>query len=251
MLANLSSDIVFQFLLVFSRIAAAIAFFPAISNKYIFVRTRLAIAFTISLVCFPVLKEYLPSQSTQFANNFAVIMVEILIGIIISIGAKIYFLALNILGQIIAMQSGLGAAMFFDPNQNSQTAIFATFFSIIISAAIIITDTHHVLFYAIIESYQKFPPGKLLDIADMTQYIIYLVHNAMLLAFRLVSPFLVVSMMTLTAAGILSRLMPNFQVFFVLTPAQMLTLFAILYITIITIINKTVDSIAITLNLSM
>jgi flagellar biosynthetic protein FliR len=63
------------------------------------------------------------------------------------------------------------------------------------------------------------------------------------------SPFLVVSIAILVGSGILSRLMPNLQVFFVVTPAQILVMFCILYIVIIAMLEKVVEVIGSTMYL--
>jgi flagellar biosynthesis protein FliR len=44
-----------------------------------------------------------------------------------TIAAKIYFTALDTVGTIISMQSGLSAATFFDPNQGEQVSIITSF----------------------------------------------------------------------------------------------------------------------------
>ena len=147
------------------------------------------------------------------------------------------------------MQSGLGAASFFDPAQRAQVAIFGSFLFLAATAAIFITDTHFLFISGVIESYTRFPPGEMLNIQDVSKFVTHVINDSFILAFKMSSPFLVVSIAILVGSGILSRLMPNLQVFFVVTPAQILVMFCILYIVIIAIMEKIVEIIASTMQL--
>ena len=77
-----------------------------------------------------------------------------------------------------------------------------------------------------------------------------MVNDSFVLSFKIASPFLVVSLAILTGSGMLARLMPNLQVFFVLTPAQILVMFGVFYIVIDAIIIKLVTAVTYSLNIS-
>lgn len=164
---------------------------------------------TISFVILPILAPYLPKYTDNFAKNTGYIAIEILIGLIISIVVNIYFMPLHIVGQILSMQPGLGSAAFFDPIQKSQVAIFSNFMLIIAIVMIFASNVHHLFISAVADSYIKFPPGELVDSGDVSRFV----------SFKIVSPFLVVGLAIMTGSILLSRLMPNLQVFFVITPA--------------------------------
>jgi len=249
MLQAFTLEFVFHFMLIFSRLGVAFTTFPALGDKSIFMRARLVFAVLVSLVIYPLVAEKLPKYSENFSFIVGLIAIELLIGLVISIGAKIYFWSLHIVGQIISMQSGLGAASFFDPAQRAQVAIFGSFLFLASTAAIFITDTHFLFISGVIESYTRFPPGEMLNIQDVSKFVTHVINDSFILAFKMSSPFLVVSIAILVGSGILSRLMPNLQVFFVVTPAQILVMFCILYIVIIAIMEKIIEVIGSTMQL--
>ena len=148
------------------------------------------------------------------------------------------------------MQSGLGSAAFFDPNQRTQVTLFSNFMILIAIVFIFASNTHHIFIQAIIDSYAKFPPGELLDLGDVSKFVSFVVNDSFVLSFKIASPFLVVSLAILTGSGMLARLMPNLQVFFVLTPAQILVMFGVFYIVIDAIIIKLVTAVTYSLNIS-
>lgn len=250
MLQELTLEFIFHFMLIFARLGTAFSMFPALSDRYVFIRGRLGISLAVSFILYPIIAPYLPRYSDNFSLNVSFLVIEILIGIIISIGAKFYFWCLHVLGQIISMQSGLGSATFFDPGQRSQVAVFTSFLFLTTVMVIFVTDRHYLFIQSVTDSYKNFPPGEWLNIADISKFVTYVINDSFILAFKLASPFLMVSLVMLVGSGVLARLMPNLQVFFVITPAQILVIFAVLYITINFLVEKVVQSITTSLSIN-
>jgi flagellar biosynthesis protein FliR len=245
---ELTLEFIFQFMLVFARLGTAFSKFPAIGSPYIHSRAKLFLALTVTFVMMPVIVSYLPSYTNNFAKNIGYLAIEILIGLIISMAANIYFMSLHFVGQILSLQSGLGSAAFFDPMQKSQVAIFSNFMILIAVVMIFSTNTHHLFISAIADSYVKFPPGEVINSGDVSKFVSFVVNDSFILSFKMVSPFLVVSLAIMTGSGLLSRLMPNLQVFFVVTPAQILVVFCTMYVVIQAIVVKLTSVIGESLN---
>ena len=240
MIEEISLEFIFHFMLIFSRLGTAFRFFPAIGSPYINARTKLFVSLTITFIMLPSLSVYLPEYSANWAQNFGYLAIEILVGLIISMAANIYFMSIHFIGQILSMQSGLGAAAFFDPLQKSQVAIFSNLLTIITIVMIFATDTHYLFIRAVSDSYVKFPPGELVNSGDIAKFVSVVLNDSFILAFKIVSPFLVVGLAIMTGSGMLARLMPNLQVFFVISPAQILVMFGTMYVVIQVIISKLV-----------
>ncbi|MEY3196768.1 MAG: hypothetical protein RLZZ59_134, partial [Pseudomonadota bacterium] len=139
--------------------------------------------------------------------------------------------------------SGLGAAMFFDPNHNSQVSLISSMLMMIGYAAIFATDTHYVFIDGIVQSYNVFLVGVVPDMGDLSNFISMTINQSFILAFKMAAPFVAVSLGFLITNGILSRLMPNLQVFFVVTPVQILVMFGILFLVIANIIEKVTEAV--------
>lgn len=247
---ELTNELVFHFMLIFARIGTAFMNLPVISSEYIFVRGRLLISLAVCLIMYPAISPLLPKYSISVASNISFLAIEILIGLIVSIASKIYFNILNFVGQIISMQSGLGMATFFDPNQKAQVTIFSNFMILVASVFILASDTHHLYFLAISDSYIKFPPGELLKAGDISSFVVYVFNASFILAFKISAPFLVISLAVMTGGGLLSRLMPNLQIFFIITPAQIIIVMATMYVVINSIVTKITDAVMMSINVS-
>ena len=243
MLQDTSVEFVTIMALIFARLGAAFSQFPGISSAYVFMRARLMLALAICVVLYPILKDVMPQKLHLNSGAFlSALVIEVMVGIIISISARICFMAIDVVGTIISMQSGLSAAMFFDPTHNSQVSIMSSFLFVIAYAAIFVTDTHYLFIQGVMDSYEIFPVGQVPDLGDLSNFVSSTVNQSFILAFKLASPFIAVSFGFLISNGVLARLMPNLQVFFVVTPVQIYVIFGVLFIVINIMINKLMES---------
>ena len=91
-----------------------------------------------------------------------------------------------------------------------------------------VTDGHHMLLRGLVESYGHLTIGADLPIGDMAAFITRIVQKAFDLGVQIAAPLLLVGLLTNLAMGVLNRLMPTFQVFFIALPLQLLLSFATL-----------------------
>ena len=73
---------------------------------------------------------------------------------------------------------------------------------------------------ALYDSYSIFPPGELPNLGDTTQLALKMISDAFIIGVRLSAPFLVFGMVFYAGLGIISRLMPQVQIFFIAIPAN-------------------------------
>ena len=211
-----------HFMLVAARMITVFMNLPGIGERYVPTNVRLLIGIGTTIVVMPVVAPYLPPQPTMPWFIFAFIFNEILVGLIIGFSARVIKSATHTAGHIASMSSGLGIASMMDPSQGQQGAIVGALLGISATLLIFVLDLHHLMIASVRDSYLTFKPGQLPPFADLSQAHTRLVGDAFLLGFQISSPFIVASLVLYTAMGILSRLMPQIQVFFVVQPIQIL-----------------------------
>lgn len=247
---QISTEFVYQFFLVLCRISAGIMMMPALGERYLINRGKIILAMFVTILILPIIAETLPVYPDSNGLLFKYIAIEVLVGIILGFSVKVVLHSLTVVGNIISMQSGLSAANFFDPVDKIQTPIFANFLLLFCVMMIFATDTHHIFLAGIVDSYNIFIPGEMQSTGDISELIAKNVAYSFLLAFKFASPFIVVSIATMLGSGILSRLMPNLQVFFVLTPAQIMIAIFILSLVAVNIVSRLVEILAQVVTLS-
>ena len=222
----------FVYLLLFARIGTILMLMPALGEDLIPMRMRLSFALAFTLVVYPLLSASLPVMPDDVMSIFGLIFHEIAIGLILGAIARITVMATQVAGAIIAFQIGLSTAMAADPTQvGVQGAVFGSFLSFLGMVLIFATDLHHMALAATYDSYMVFPLDAPLMFDDAAQLAIRTVAGAFSVGVQMSAPFIVFGLVFNLGAGILARLMPAMQVFFVLMPANIvigLVLFALL-----------------------
>ncbi len=213
------SGIILTYLLVFSRVGAMVMLMPAIGDMGVPARVRLLLALAIAFALTPQVQSYYPAVAPQTTVALVImIAAEVTAGVLVGAMARIIMSALQVAGYLIATQTGLAYAQTLDPTQNTQGAVLGNFMTILGTVLIFATDLHHLAIGAIAGSYKLLPPGGALPTADMAQLVITMVSSSFALGFQLAAPFLVFGFAMYAGLGVLARLMPQLQIFFVAVP---------------------------------
>jgi len=222
----------FIYMLLFARIGAILMLMPALGEQMIPARMRLGFALAFTLVLYPLLSATMPALPVDVLEIFALIFHELAVGLMLGAIIRITVMATQVAGAIIAFQSGLSTAQSADPTQAGiQGAVFGSFLSFVGVTLIFATDLHHVALAAVYDSYTVFTVQTPLMFDDAAQLAIKTVAHAFTIGIQMSAPFIVFGLVFNLGAGILARLMPQMQVFFVLMPANIiggLILFALL-----------------------
>lgn len=227
MLAEFVPAQIFAFMLIFARVGGMVMLMPGFGEMAVSQWVRLGLAMSISAVLFPLVKTTLPAMPPLAAGLALAVGAEIMIGLFIGGMARLLLSALHVGGTVIAFQTGLAAAQGFDPNQQSQSAIVATFMTLIGVNLIFATGLHHLLIQAMVDSYGLFAPGNLPPVAQFSALAIATTSQSFALGLQIAAPFLVFGLVFNVGLGLVARLMPQLQVFFIAAPAQILLGFAI------------------------
>ncbi|MCZ6862439.1 MAG: flagellar biosynthetic protein FliR, partial [Alphaproteobacteria bacterium] len=150
------------------------------------------------------------------------------------IGISVRFLvsALQMAGTVLAYQSSLANAFVFDPASAQQSALSSAFLSTTGVLLIFVTNLHHLMLAGIIDSYQVFKVGASLPVSDMSETAARLLGRSFVLAMQIAAPFVVVGLLFSLGVGLVNRLIPQVQVFFIAMPMQIAGGFLVLSLTL-------------------
>ena len=129
-------------------------------------------------------------------------------------------LSLQTAGTVIAFQSGLGYAQFFDPTQGGQSALISSFLSLLGLVMIFATNLHFIMLQAMADSYHTFPPAALPPLADFADTAVRFVAGSFRIGIQVAAPFIVYGIIYNVGIGTLQKLMPQVQVFLIGVPMQ-------------------------------
>lgn len=228
--AALTAEI-FVVFMAFARIGSAFVMLPTIGESFLSPRSRLALAVMVALVVAPVVAPLVPERPTRLSDMLGLIAIEIMIGLFIGAVTRLLFVALAIAGSFYSFLSGLASAFMFNPLMADQGSLLSVFLSLFGLLLIFATDTHHLLIRAVVESYLLFEPGVFPMVGDMADVITRTVADSFRIGLQFAAPLVVVALMFYVLLGLLARLMPQMQVFFIAMPLQIMLGLAILMIT--------------------
>lgn len=211
---------VFAFILTFVRVGTTIMIMPGIGNTYVPNNIRLHFALGLTLVLFPLLQSKMPSPIPATGPLFIMIIMEFIIGIFIGTVMNVLMAAIDTAGMIIATQSSLANAQLFNPSFATQGTVIGVFLTLTAMMLLFATDMHHMMLMGIMESYEMFPIGKLPDMGSVSELLVKQVGYAFLIAIQMTAPFLVIILLLYIGMGVMSKLMPQVQVFMLAVPVQ-------------------------------
>ncbi|MGF1474369.1 MAG: flagellar biosynthetic protein FliR [Geminicoccaceae bacterium] len=238
-LQALLSEPILTGLMVFARLGSAMMLLPGFGEPYVTPRSRLLLALAISVAISPVIAPYLGPVDTTFAGLFVPLILEVVRGLFLGAAVRAVMAVLHIAGSMIAMQSGLASASFFDPNEATQSSLPGNFMTTVMLAFIFATDLHHDFLRAIQVSYEVLPATGTLITADMSQTYARTLGGSFEVALRIAGPVALIEFVLMLTMGVISRLVPTFQALFVALPAQVLVGFAVMMLSLTTSILVT------------
>jgi flagellar biosynthesis protein FliR len=234
------------YLLTFARVGTLVMLMPGVGEAMVTPRLRLAFALLLSLVLFPVARPLLPGGTGPEPGGpgaalIGVLIGEIAVGLVLGLSVRAVIAALQTAGTIIAQQLGLAYAMTVDPSLGNQQATLGSFLSLLGLTLVLAADLHHLGLAGIRDSYALMPPVGMPATGDAAAFAVQAVTRGFTLAVQISAPFIAFGILFNLGLGVLSRLMPQMQVFFVATPAAILIGMLVFLATIGVIMGVFVD----------
>lgn len=231
MLDQFLSAGLFSYMLVFARIGSAITLLPGFGEAYVPQRVRLGLALMLSLIVTPMVGDRMPAMPASMWALLLLVATEVVIGLLFGTVARLLLVGLQTAGMIVAFQTSLASAIINDPASAQQGSIIGNFFVAMGVLLIFITNMHHMLLAGLVDSYSLFSPGALPPAGDMAELVTRIVAISFDTAMQISAPYIVVGLVFYLGLGLLARLMPQVQVFFIAIPLQIILSFLVMMLT--------------------
>jgi flagellar biosynthetic protein FliR len=161
--------------------------------------------------------------------------------VVLGATARVTLSALQVAGSVIAQQLGLGFVTAVDPTQGQQGALIGNFLTLLGITLLFETDTHYLVIAALNDSYVAFSPGEMLPSGDVAALATRAFAAAFRIGMQLAAPFLVFGLVFNVGLGVLARLMPQMQVYFVGVPLSIFAGFLIFAAVLATMMGTFMD----------
>lgn len=209
------------FLLLLTRMSGLFLIAPFWGSQNIPMYFRVGIAFTISLILFPVVdaKQTLEAPVSIIAYTLSVLS-ELFIGWLIGFVAYVTLMAVNMAGKIMDMQAGFAVVNEIDPTSNQQNPLIGSFLYYLTLIVFVVTNGHHVLLTALVSSIDSIPLLGMNFNTSLSMLIVDFVGGVFATGMKIAMPLTFAILLTNVSLGVLARTMPQMNIFVVGIPMQ-------------------------------
>ncbi len=221
------------YLLMAVRVSAIIILFPGFGSTGFPAIAKIFIIGAISLVVMmgtPAVVAPILSDNVMFS---VFVVKEAFIGFFIGFFSQFPFMAVRAAGDIVSFNTMFSMANVIDPSMQQQVTVWGEFYNIMAMLIFFSMNGHLIILKAIVFSFRKI---SVLDPVVFNQAVLSSVTGtagAIFMAGVLIAaPVAVTLFMSNVSMGVVSRTMPQFNVFMVGIPLQIMLAFVLIIVTI-------------------
>lgn len=203
------------------RIGSFLMVIPIFGTQLVTARIRVGLALAMTILVMPMIGD-VPAVDGLSPEVAIISIQQVLIGSAMGFAVFMLFQVFVVMGQMIAMQMGLGFASMVDPANGVNVPVLSQFYLNGITLLFLAMNGHLVLFDVIIESFQTIPiatDGLMVDsFRELAFRMTWLFASAMLLALPAMSAVLIVYL----SFGVMTRAAPQMNIFAIGFPIALL-----------------------------
>lgn len=228
------------YFLIFVRVAAVFWLLPLFAVKNVSIYFKAAFSLVVTFV----LMEVVPAPNIPMDNPYIFLLAigkEALLGMTIGFSIRILFTAVQAAGEIVSIQSGFSFARTMDPFSGTQTGVLDQFQYLLALMVFFAVDGHHLIVRGLCDSYKQLPLGTPVVSKGLIDYIITSTGSIFSLGLRIGAPVVVALLLVELSLGLLSRMMPQMNIFVEGLPVKIFVGLSILSFSLSFIVPTLVD----------
>lgn len=194
-----------------TRILSLIASAPVFGNKQVPARVKIGLSVLLAIIIAPTLGA-MPAVPAGSPQGLVIMVQQIIIGISMGFALRVVFTAVEMAGDLIGLQMGLGFASFYDPLNAAYTPIIGRWLGMIAALAFLAMNGHLYVLSALAESFRTLPVGSAMlgsGHYEMARWGGSIFAFALQISLPIVGALLITNI----ALGILTRAAPQLNLF--------------------------------------
>jgi flagellar biosynthetic protein FliR len=214
-----------------ARILALIASAPITGNQQFPLTAKIGLAVLLTMLVAPTLPAPAALDPAS-AAGFMLLIRETLIGLGMGFAMRVVFTGVQMAGDVIGLQMGLGFATFYDPQSSAEVPVIGQFLNLLATLAFLSLNGHLMLISTLVDTFHAVPleaagtaTGTWLLLAQWGGMIM---RTAVMLSLPVIATLLVVN----AALAVLTRAAPALNIFAIGFPVTILIGFIALLLTL-------------------
>ncbi|MCC6334700.1 MAG: flagellar biosynthetic protein FliR [Myxococcales bacterium] len=213
------TQLLMAFALLLARVVPVIILTPFLGGETVPNEVRIGLGVMIGLVLFPAITAQVQNVPVSAFLFVALMLKELFIGLTMSFAVGLVFDAANVAGNLVDTMSGTNMAQVMVPQIQQQVSLFSNLQLQLTTVVFLTLGGHHVIIQTFGESlalvpldqYPRFSHGQW----AFFDTVIRMFGDLLRIAIALASPVLLATFLTDLALGMINRVAPQVQVYFV------------------------------------
>ncbi|MGL6070820.1 flagellar biosynthetic protein FliR [Craterilacuibacter sp.] len=214
----------------FARILGMMLAEPIFSSRSIPRRFKGGFALMLTVVVAPLLPP-MPEVPLVSAAGVAILLNQLLIGIMIGFVMRLVMTVVEMAGMIASAQMGLGFAMFFDPQHSASVPALSRLLSMFVTLLYLAFNGPQIVLSVLLDSFSTLPVGVSVP-ADSLQALANWGGHIFSWGLWLSLPVVAALLVTNLAIGVMTRAAPQFNIFAFGFPLTLMIGFVALYLAV-------------------
>jgi len=227
---GLGMDRLALFLLVFTRATAFVSVCPVFSARMVPPLVKAGLGLMLALAALPLVPAA-PAPTDHWLSLSLAILSEVAVGLGLGLFVSLVFFAAQVAGSLVGLQMGLAMAEFIDPSSGGHSVALAQFFYLWTLVLFLTLNGHHALIEGLVKSIGIIPLGHGVLTGELTLFVIHKFAEMFVIALKIVGPLIAILFTADAVMGLMSRLVPQMNVFMLGFPIKIFAGFMIIMLT--------------------
>lgn len=220
------------FFLIFMRMTGFLIINPLFGRQNVPRYIKIGFSFLLAIIMYNTVDVPGQSYGSGMYSFIRDIILEFITGFVLGFISYTVFNAIYVAGQLIDMQIGFGMVNVLDPVSNIQVPLTSNFYFIMSMIVFFILNGHHNMIRNLFESYKHIPLGNASFDYGVISKAAEVFGNVFVLGFRIAAPVTAAIIITEIALGVISKTIPQFNLFVVGIPLKIAIGLIVMIITI-------------------
>lgn len=210
--------------LIFVRVLAVFMTAPFFNSRSIPTIAKIGLAGIFTLILLPMSQALLENDQISVPSGLPAFLMmifpEILLGALIGYIGNLLFIAVTVAASLMGMEAGFRAANLLSPFMNIPSSALDQFYTLLALTLFLVMNGHHMLLRAIIHTFELSPPGTFFMGELATERLVVFTAQMFATAIQIALPVIGTLLLTNLGLGLVARVVPQIQVFFVGLPLK-------------------------------
>lgn len=221
------------FLLIFVRITSFLVTAPFYSISNVPYRAKVGVGFFLAMLIYQFVVPHNPLVYNTVIGYGILVLKEAIVGVVLGLGCNVMVAVTTLSGKVIDMETGLSMLSMFDPTTRTSEGFSGMFYHYMVMLILVISNMHHYLIRAFVESYQLIPTGGVVINYDKLMVsTIQFMTSYMMLGFRICLPVFASMLLVNSILGVLAKTAPQIHIFAVGVQMKVLIGLSVMFVSI-------------------